>query len=317
MGLTRRPGSSLLEAIGNTALIELKRITQGLKASIFAKLEFMNPGGSIKDRIARYMVEKAERQGLIKPGDVLVENSSGNTAIGLAIVALQKGYRCKVVLRDSTSQEKIRMLQYLGVEVILVDSSLPPEDEHSYNNYAARLAASEPGCYYVDQHHNRDNNEAHYHTTGPEIWDQMQGRIDYFICGIGTGGTLFGAGRFLKEKNPHLKLIGIDPVGSVFYDFFKYGRKVRPERYRLEGLGDEFILETLDFDLLDDMLKIDDETAFAHARLLARKEGIIAGGSSGANLWGALQLARQIDKPCNIVTVFPDSGFRYLSSIFS
>ena len=308
--------NSLLEAIGNTPLVKLNKISQKVKANIFAKLEFMNPGGSVKDRIARYMIEKAEQQGKLRPGDIIIENSSGNTAIGLAMVAIQKGYKCKIVIRDTTSNEKIRMLQHLGAETILVDASLPPEDENSYNNFAYHLAKRTPNSYYVDQHNNPDNNEAHYKTTGPEIWEQTAGRIDYFVCGIGTGGTLCGAGRFLKEKKPDIKLIAIDPVGSVFYDYFKTGKKIEAKRYQLEGLGDEFILPTVEFELLDDMIQVDDQTAFAYARKLAQQEGIIAGGSSGANLYGALKVAESVDREVNIVTVFPDSGFRYMSSIF-
>ena len=306
----------LLDVIGNTPLVKLDKIGRNVKANIFAKLEFMNPGGSVKDRIARYMIEKAEREGKIKPGDTIIENSSGNTAIGLAMVAVQKGYKCKIVIRDTTSPEKIRMLQHLGAETILVDASLPPEDENSYNNFAKKLAQQTANSYYVDQHNNLDNNEAHYHSTGPEIWQQTAGQVDFLACGVGTGGTLFGAGRYLKEQNPNIKLIGIDPVGSVFYDYFKRGKKIRPNRYSLEGLGDEFILPTVQFELLDDMIQVDDQTAFEYTRKLAREEGIIAGGSSGANLYGALKIAEKIDKPVNIVTVFPDSGFRYMSSIF-
>lgn len=308
---------NLLDAIGNTPLVKLNNIGAGLKAEIWAKLEFLNPGGSIKDRIAKYMIEKAEKEGKLRPGDTIIENSSGNTAMGLAVVALQKGYRCKIVIRDTTSREKIRMLQHLGVETVLVDANLPPENPYSYNNYAKVLAEETPNSYYVDQHNNLDNNEAHYHTTGPEIWEQMNGQIDYFICGIGTGGTIFGAGRYLKEQNPHIKIIGIDPVGSVFYDYFKHHKQVRPSRYKLEGLGDEFILKTVQFEYLDDMYQIDDETAFEYTLKLAGSEGIIAGGSSGANIWGALKLARETDRDARIVTVFPDSGYKYFSTIYS
>ena len=309
--------SNLLESIGNTPLVKLNLVTQGLKANIFAKLEFMNPGGSLKERIAKYMVEKAEKEGRLKSGATIIENSSGNTAIGLAIIAIQKGYQCKVVIRDTTSPEKIRILQYLGAETILVDASLPPENELSYNNYAQYLAEHIPDSVYIDQHNNPDNNEAHYMTTGPEIWKQLGGKIDYLVCGIGTGGTLFGAGRYLKEQNPEIKLIGLDPVGSVFYEFFKNKKRISPFRYKLEGLGDEFILKNVEFEFLDDMYQIDDDTAFEYTRELAKKEGIIAGGSSGANLYGAMRLAKEIDQPINIVTIFPDSGFRYMSSIFS
>ena len=309
--------SSLLDAIGNTPLIRLNKITKHVKAQIWAKLEFLNPGGSIKDRIAKYMIENAERQGKLRPGDTIIENSSGNTAMGLAIVSLQKGYRCKIVIRDTTSIEKIKMLRHLGAETILVDADIPPEEENSYNNYAKKIAETYPDFFYIDQHNNLDNNEAHYKTTGPEIWRQTNGRIDYLIAGIGTGGTLCGAGRYLKEQNPGIKIIGVDPVGSVFYDYFKHKKRVSPRRYKLEGLGDEFLLPTVQFDYLDDIIRIDDETAFEYTRKLARTEGIIAGGSSGAAIYGALKLAEEINDEATIVTIFPDSGYKYFSTIFS
>jgi cystathionine beta-synthase len=308
---------NLMEAIGNTPLIRLNLISREVKARIWAKLEFLNPGGSVKDRIAKYMIEKAEAEGKIKPGDTIIENSSGNTAMGLAIIALQKGYKCKIVIRDTTSREKISMLRHLGVEVILVDSTLPPEDEKSYNNHARFIARTTPHSLYIDQHNNLHNNETHYKTTGPEIWEQMSGQIDYLVAGIGTGGTLCGAGRFLKEKNPKIKLIGIDPQGSIFYDYFKTGKFIKPRRYSLEGLGDEFLLPTAQLELLDDIIRIDDKTAFEWTLKLARCEGIIAGGSSGANIYGALAVAREIGSQANIVTIFPDSGYKYMSSIYA
>lgn len=310
-------GPTLLDAIGNTPLVHLPNISKNISANIYAKLEFMNPGGSIKDRIAKYMIEKAEQEGRLKPGDVILENSSGNTAMGLAIVALQKGYGCKIVIRDSTSREKIRMLQHLGVETILIDAGLPPEDENSYNNYAKKLARDCPDYFYCDQHNNLDNNEAHYKTTGPEIWQQCGGRIDYLVCGIGTGGTIFGAGRYLKERNPNIKLIGVDPVGSVFYDYFKNDTTIKPNRYALEGLGDEFILPTVEFGLLDDMYQVDDQTAFEYTLKLAAAEGIIAGGSSGAALFAAIKLAQKVEARAKIVTIFPDTGYKYFSTIYS
>ena len=308
---------TLLDAIGNTPLIKLNHFSKKASANIFAKLEFMNPGGSVKDRIAKYMIEKAEQDGRLKPGDVIIENSSGNTAMGLAIVALQKGYRCKIVIRDTTSREKIRMLQHLGAETVLVDASLPPEDENSYNNFARNLTQQTTGAFYIDQHNNLDNNEAHYTTTGPEIWEQTNGNIDYLIAGIGTGGTICGTGKYLKEKNPEIKIIGVDPVGSVFYDFFKSGNIVRPSRYKLEGLGDEFILPTVQFEFIDDLYQIDDKTAYEYTLMLARQEGILAGGSSGAALYAALKAAANIEDEANIVTIFPDSGYKYFSSIYS
>jgi cystathionine beta-synthase len=307
----------LLGAFGNTPLVKLNNISKGVKANIYAKLEFTNPGGSVKDRIAKYMVEKAEREGKIKPGDTLIENSSGNTAMGLAIVARQKGYNLKIVLRDSISKEKLKLLKILGVDVVLTDTSLPPEHELSYNNYASTLCKNDSSLYYIDQHNNLDNNESHYVTTGPEIWEQMEGKIDYFIAGVGTGGTLFGAGRYLKEQNPEIKLIGLDPFGSVFYDWFKNKEMIKPYPYLIEGIGDEFLIPTAQLEMMDDMMKVPDKKAIGWTKKLAFEEGIIVGGSSGANIYGAYTLAEQLDREVNIVTVFCDSGYKYFSTIYN
>lgn len=309
--------NSILDAIGHTPLVRLNHITRGLKAGIYAKLEFMNPGGSIKDRIALYMIDKAEREGKIQPGDTILENSSGNTAMGLALVCRHKGYKLKIVIRDTTSKEKIKMLEVLGVDVIKVQASLPPEHPESYNHYAARLAASDPKLYYIDQHNNLDNNETHYRTTGPEIWDQMEGKVDYLIGGIGTGGTITGAGKFLREKNPQVKVIGIDPVGSIFYQYFKTQEIVKASRYLVEGMGDEFLIKTAQLEFLDDMFQVTDKKAIGWAKKLAFEEGILAGGSSGANIWGAVKLAREIDREANIVTILCDSGYKYFSTIYN
>jgi len=308
---------NILEAIGRTPIVRLGNISKGLKAKIYAKLEFMNPGGSLKDRIAKYMIEKAEREGKIKPGDTIIENSSGNTAMGLAIVCRQKGYKLKIVIRNTTSKEKIKMLEILGVDVIKVDASLPPEHPESYNNYAYNLAKNDPTLYYIDQHNNLDNNEAHYMTTGPEIWEQMEGKVDYLIGAIGTGGTITGAGKFLKEKNPEIKVIGIDPVGSIFYEYFKNKKLIKPSKYLIEGMGDEFLIKTAQLDILDDMYQIDDKKAFGWTKKLAYEEGIIAGGSSGANIWGAVKLAKEINREANIVTIINDSGYKYFSTIYN
>lgn len=308
---------NVLEAIGRTPLVKLRNISRDLKANIYAKLEFMNPGGSVKDRIAKYMIEKAEQEGKLKPGDTIIENSSGNTAMGLAIVCRQKGYKLKIVIRNTTSPEKIKMLEVLGVDVIKVDASLPPEHPQSYNQYAKNLAQNDPSLFYIDQHNNLDNNETHYATTGPEIWEQLNGKIDYLIGGIGTGGTIIGAGKFLKEKNPNIKIIGIDPVGSVFYNYFKNKKLIRPSRYLIEGIGDEFLIKTAQLDMLDDMYQVDDKTAIEWTKKLAFEEGIIAGGSSGANIWGAVKLANEINKEANIVTIICDSGYKYFSTIYN
>jgi cystathionine beta-synthase len=308
---------NILEGIGNTPLIKLNRITKGLKADIFAKLEFLNPMGSVKDRIAIHMIQKAEQDGRIKPGDTIVDNSSGNTALALAMVCALKGYRVKMVVRDNLSSEKIKFLKAFNVELVMVDHTLPPESPDSYNNIAPRIADETPNGYYFDQHNNRENNEAHYKTTGPEIWAQMEGQIDYFVAGIGTGGTISGVAKYLKEKDSRIKVVGIDPVGSVLYDHFHSKKSAKPSPYLLEGLGDEFLIKCVDFSLIDDITKISDRDAFLTARKLADQEGILAGGSSGAAIWASLKLAQEIDRPARIITIFADAATRYLSSIYN
>lgn len=308
---------SIIDCVGNTPLVRLNHVASDIPGEVFAKLEFLNPMGSSKDRIARYMIEKAEKEGKIKKGDLIIENSSGNTAMGLALIAIQKGYRLKVIVRDRISREKLDQLKALGVEIHMVDSSLPPESPYSYNNITPLMARETPNCYFPDQHNNRDNNEAHYRGTGPEIWEQMQGRIDYFVAGIGTGGTVGGTARYLKEKDPKIRVIAVDPVGSVFYDHFQHHENVRSGPYLLEGLGDEFLIRCADFSVIDEMVQVTDREAFMTARELALREGILAGGSSGAALWGVRQLAKKLDRPARIVTVFPDGASRYLSTIYN
>jgi len=308
---------NVLEGIGNTPLMKLNRITKGVKADIFAKLEFLNPMGSIKDRIAKYMIEKAEKEGRIKSGDTIVDNSSGNTALAVAMVGALKGYKVKMVVRDNISPEKIEFLKVLNVELVLIDHTIPPESPESYNNIAPRIAKEIPNGYYLDQHNNRENNETHYKTTGPEIWEQMKGKIDYFIAGIGTGGTISGIAKFLKEKDPKIRVIGVDPYGSVFFDYFHTKKMIKPSPYLLEGIGDEFLIDCVDFSLIDNICQVTDKDAFLMTRELANKEAILAGGSSGADLWVSLKLAREIDKPTRIVTIFPDSANRYLSTIYN
>jgi cystathionine beta-synthase len=308
---------NILDGIGNTPLIRLEKTTQAVKSDIFAKLEYFNPMGSVKDRIARYMIEKAEREERIKPGDTIVDNSSGNTALGLAMVCSVKGYKVKMVVRESLSMEKIKFLKAMNVELVMVDHTLPPDSPDSYNNITPRIVQETPGGYYFDQHNNQENNETHYHSTGPEIWEQMEGKIDYFVAGIGTGGTICGVAKFLKEKNPHIKVIGVDPVGSIFYDYFHTKKIIPPTPYLIEGLGDEFLIGCVNFDLIDDIFKITDKMAFQMTRELADKEAILAGGSSGAALWGCIELAKKIEMSARIVTIFADSGTRYLSSIYN
>jgi cystathionine beta-synthase len=296
---------SVLDAIGGTPMVRLNRMTAGLSAEVWAKLEFLNPMGSVKDRIALHMIEKAEREGRLAEGALILENSSGNTALGLALVAIQKGYGLKVVVRDCISPEKLAQLRALGVEVHFADTSLPPAHPDSYNNITPRLARETPGCFFPDQHNNRENNETHYLTTGPEIWEQMEGRIDYLVAGMGTGGTIGGTAKYLKEKDPAIRVVAVDPEGSIFYEYFRTGRRVEPKPYLLEGLGDEFLIGTADFSVIDDMVQVSDRDSFLTTR------------RSGAAMWAVLTLARGLGRPARIVTLFPDGASRYLSTIFN
>ncbi|MFB3851679.1 MAG: PLP-dependent cysteine synthase family protein [Acidobacteriota bacterium] len=307
---------NILDIIGSTPLLKLKGAVKDIDFDVFAKLEFLNPTGSIKDRTAKYMILKAEKEGRLKRGDTIIENSSGNMAISLAIVAIQRGYKLKVVVRDTISKEKLKILHALGVETIKADTTLPPESPNSYNHLATNIAKEMKCVYFPDQHNNRENNEAHYNTTGPEIWEQMEGRIDYLIAGMGTGGTIGGAGKFLKEKNPKIKIIAVDIEGSIFTQYFKTKKIVKPKPYLLEGLGDEFLIGCADFEILDDIIQVSDEEAFFFTKKICKEEGILAGGSSGAALCAILKYSANIPKNARVVTIFPDSAFRYVSTIF-
>lgn len=313
----KRVYESILGAVGNTPLVRLARFCGGLQAEVYAKIEFMNPMGSIKDRIARWLIEKAEKDGRLKPGMTILEASSGNTAMGIAMVSILKGYKCKMVVRDSITREKRSFLRALGVEVVEVDHRLPRESPDSYNNIADHIAKANPDYYFPDQHNNRENNEAHYHSTGPEIWDQMDGRIDILVAGIGTGGTLSGTAKYLKEQDPRIRVIAVDPVGSVLMHYWKTRELGTPSKYMVEGLGDECIVGCVDFDLIDDMLKVADRDAFLSARELAQTEALMGGGSSGAAAWAAREVARRENRPARIVTILPDSAFRYGSTVYN
>jgi cystathionine beta-synthase len=305
------------DAVGWTPLVRLGRSVEECGSEVYAKIEFMNPMGSVKDRIARHMVAKAMANGRLEPGGELIESSSGNTAMGLAMMAALEDLQCTMVVRQQTSKEKLDCLRALGVNLVLVDGELPPEDPESYNQTAKLLAAARPEAFFPDQHNNRENSEAHYLSTGPEIWRQMDERIDYFVAGIGTGGTICGVARYLKEQDPSIQVIAIDAEGSVFFDHFHSGRHGPPGSYLIEGLGDEEIIGCPEFELIDDMLRVSDRDAFLATRELACTEAILGGGSSGAALWGVRQIAERLDRPARIVTLFPDSGTRYLSTIYN
>ncbi len=302
-------------------MVRLHRTVEGLGCEVLAKLEYLNPMGSCKDRIGRNMVERALEDGRLHPGGVIVENSSGNTAMGLAMMAILNGLTCRMVVRKQTSKEKLDCLRAVGVELVLVDGALPPEHPDSYNRKARSVAAETPGSFMPDQHNNRENNEAHYRTTGPEIWEQMEGRIDALVAGVGTGGTISGIARYLKEQDPGVQVIGVDPEGSAFFDYFHTGTPGKPSHSFVEGLGDEEIIGCPEWELIDDLVRVSDREAFLATRELARSEAILAGGSSGAALCGVRQVAPKL-KPRfgyrpRIATLFPDSGTRYLSSIYS
>ncbi len=313
----KRVYDDILDVIGNTPMVRLNRITAGLACSVYAKLEYLNPMGSTKDRIARSLVERAEADGRLHPGDLILEASSGNTAMGLALVAIQKEYRLKVVVRDRTSKEKLDQLKALGVDVHKVDATLAPEHPDSYNQVTPRLAREIAGCYFPDQHNNRENNQAHYESTGPEIWEQMDGRIDVFIAGMGTGGTIGGVGRYLKERDPRVKIVAVDVEGSIFTEYFRTGKVGASHAYLLEGLGDEFLIGCAEFSVLDDIVQISDRDAFHAARELVRREGILAGGSSGAVVCALRQVARDLGPEARVAVLFADAASRYLSTIFN
>lgn len=307
----------ILHSIGETPLVQLKRVVPDHPGIIFAKLEFFNPGGSVKDRAALFMVRDAEKRNLLKTGGTLVESSSGNTGAALAMIACVEGYKCIIATPDKMSKEKINFMKSLGAEVIITPTDVPPESPESYYNVGKKIANEIPGAYYTDQCHNIQNIEAHYFTTGPEIWRQTNGQVDVLIVGIGTGGTILGTGKYLKERNPAIQVIGVEPIGSVYYEYFKNKTLPPPMQYKVEGIGEDFISEVIDFDLIDDIIQVSDKDSFLTARTLAVEEGIVAGGSSGSALWASLQYAKELKERKNIVTIFPDSGVRYLSKIFN
>ncbi len=251
--------NTILETMGNTPLVKLNKITQGIKASIYAKLEFFNPGGSVKDRMAFYILDEAEKKGLLKPGGTVVECTSGNTGVAVAIYCAIKGYKAIFTIPDKMSKEKIDLLKAFGAEVFVCPTDVPPSSPESYYEVAKRIARETPNSYFVNQYHNLDNPESHYRITGPEIWNQTEGKIDYLVIGIGTGGTISGVGKFMKEKNPQIKIIGVDPIGSVYYDYFKTGKLIEPHPYLVEGIGEDMLCDALNFDVIDDIVQVTDK----------------------------------------------------------
>ena len=304
---------SILDAVGRTPLVRLRRVTRGLRPRIVAKLELLNPGGSVKDRIGLRMIEAAERAGLLRPGGTIVEPTSGNTGHGLAIAAAIKGYRCIFVMPDKMSQEKISLLRAYGAEVVICPTAVPPEHPESYYRVADRLTEQIPGAFQPNQYHNQENPRAHYETTGPEIWEQTQGEIDVLVAGVGTGGTITGTARYLKERKPDLLVVGADPEGSLYSA--PPGEEARP--YLVEGIGEDFWPQTFDPSVVDRWERVSDRDSFRWARRITREEGILVGGSSGTAMEAAVRVARELDEDALVVVIFPDTGRNYLSKLYS
>ena len=308
------PYEGVLDLVGWTPLVRMKRVAQGIRTPVYGKAEFMNPGGSVKDRIGLAMIETAEEAGLLKPGGTIVEGTSGNTGLALAMAAATRGYRCIFTMPDKMSREKVKLLRAFGAEVVITPTAVPPDHPEHYVNRARAIAEATPGSFLADQFYNRANPLAHYRTTGPEVWEQTDGTVTHFFAGAGTGGTISGVGRYLKEKNPDIRVIGVDPVGSVLSGFYRTGMVGKSEPYKVEGLGNDKVPGTLDIEYIDDYRTVTDGEAFAMARRLVAEEGLFVGGSTGLIVHAALAEARRLDDPnACVVAILCDWGERYLT----
>ena len=313
----REPYDSVLDLIGWTPMLRLSSVVDGARTPVYVKLEFMGPGGSIKDRIGLAMIEAAEREGTLKAGGTVVEATGGNTGLALAMAASLKGYRCICTMPDKMSSEKVKLLRAFGAEVVITPTAVPPDHPDHYLQKARAITAATPGAVMADQFYNEANPQIHYETTGPEIWEQSAGRVTHFVASAGTGGTITGVGRYLKEKNPAVRVIGIDPEGSITAPFFNTGEVGEGTPYKVEGIGNDKIPGTLDLDVVDDYRVLPDQAAFAMARRMTREEGLFAGGSAGLMVHGAIELAKQIDDPdAFVVSLVCDWGERYLSKVY-
>jgi len=309
--------NSVVQVVGNTPVVRLQRLASHLKCNVYCKLEYLNPGGSVKDRVAFQIIEDAEAEGLLKPGGTVVEATSGNTGMGLALAAAVKGYKTVFVMPDKMSEEKIKALRAFGSKVVVTPTAVEPEDPRSYYSVSRRIAEETPGAFYANQYHNPSNPRAHYKTTGPEIWKQFEGKIDAFVSTMGTGGTISGVGQYLKEQDPNVQVVGVDPIGSILFDFFKTGEMTEAKTYKVEGFGEDFIPTTTDFSVVDDIVRVTDGECFDMCRRVVRQEGLYTGGSGGGCVAGALKWAAENDgEGKNIVVILPDSASRYLSKIF-
>jgi cystathionine beta-synthase len=309
--------NNILETIGRTPLIRLGRSVADLEPTVLAKIERMNPGGSIKDRVAYALIQDMEKSGRLKSGGTVVEGSSGNMGIGLAMACAQRGYKCIIVIPDKMSAERTRMIQALGGEVVITRTDVEIDDPQSFMSTARRITAETPGAVMADQFVNQANPEIHYTTTAQEIWDATDGKIDAFVMGMGTGGAISGISRFLKEKNPNIRIIGAEPVGSIIKHYFDTGELIEGKIYMVEGIGEDFLPKTLHLDHVDEMLYISDEESFHFAKRITREEGVFVGGSSGTNLAAARRVARTMKAGQTIVTLFNDGGERYMSKMYN
>jgi cystathionine beta-synthase len=308
---------SILDMMGNTPLVRLQKVAKGIPADVLAKVEAMNPGGSVKDRIGLRMIRTAEREGKLGPGGTIVECTSGNTGMGLAIAASVLGYRAIFTMPDKMSAEKINLLKAMGAEVVVTPTAVPPDSPESYYKVAERIVRETPGAFHANQYHNQSNPQAHYETTGPEIWRQTKGHITHFVASLGTGGTISGTGRYLKEQNPNVQVIGVDPEGSILKDYFETKRIVEARPYKVEGIGEDMIPSTMHFQYIDEVVRVVDKECFAAARALAREEGLLGGGSCGAAMAGALKALKHTRPDDVAVVLLPDTGERYLSKFYN
>jgi len=310
---------SIIETVGNTPLVKLQKMPaeHGVKATILVKPEFLNPTGSVKDRMAIYLLKQAVARGELKPGGTIVEATSGNTGAAVAMFAAVHGYKAILTIPDKMSREKVDTLRAFGAEVHVCPTAVPPESPESYYETGKRLARENSNSYWVGQYFNLDNIHAHYHTTGPEIWRQTEGKLDCFVGGVGTGGTVSGIARYLKEQNPKVEIVAVDPEGSVYYQYHKDKTMVEPHTYYVEGIGEDMLCPTIDFSVIDTMYQVGDKTSFLLTRDLARKEGILAGGSSGSVMYAALEHGKKMHEGQTMVVILPDSGAKYISKIFN
>jgi len=306
----------ITKAVGDTPIVRLNRVASGVSSEIYVKCEYLNPGGSHKDRLAWNLLRRAEEKGL-KPGGTIVEATSGNTGASLALLAAVRGYKCIFVMPDKMSQEKISGLRAFGAKVVVCPTAVDAEDPRSYYKVSRRIADETPNSFYANQYHNPANPEAHYLWTGPEIYKQTKGDFDTFVAGMGTGGTISGTGKYLREKMPNVKLVGVDPVGSLYYDFVKSGRITKPFSYKVEGIGEDFFPTTMNLKIMDDIVRVDDKECFLMTRALTHQEGIFVGGSGGAAVAGAIKYAAKLKKPEKILVFLCDAGQKYVSKIFN